>query len=720
MAMLVVLYSWRCFDRWLGDRNTKTVLPVFFLLLWLLNFKDRTKRVWFTYDSRLSTRMASHLKSRSCAWHLVVAVAIHLLFCPQEVHSQSAEFGPIAVPVVFDELQPAGTTVALIDVTTYGSDAEGGASVSGGVFSIPTDGDAQYFRIASSSTETGATGNLTSAVVFDGKVPPQLVFTFTVTFIAPDGITSASTGVTIQLQRVNQPPRFANRTYDVRLPEKTPGGTIFLTVTATDPNPVELESVIDELTGQSELKYVDTSGLVTYSIVGGDARNMFAVDPQSGDLSLTPQADLGIASGSEYNLTVTATDGGGLTDSAVVRLHVVAINAHSPIITSPRYASATIPEDTPLGYVVLSGINATDADSGSNGQIRYLISSGDVTGSFGIDESTGELTVSSPLSWIVASTVTLTILAQDGGTPPLSDAMEVDVTVLRIYNYPPVFSQPSYVASVQENLPAGAEVLQVAAYEPIAENVLTYSIVNGSRGSFAIDPMSGLITTNVTVSRALTPSFNLTVMAVDNYVNLSLRLSALVTVYVEITSSNDHPPQWARSAYHMDTFGVPDRTDIGVMTATTRNEGPAAVMTYSFSSLDPTRPYAFRIYPTTGLVRTNESISFDKQEYYYYTVRAQDSSKIPQYADVPLTIQVRTTNLFPPMFSVHSVNITLVQNVTVGTVVLNQTAVDWDTGVNGMVRYRILTLFDQAAGSFDVHATNGQVYVNTSLNYGLK
>lgn len=660
--------------------------------------------------------MASQQKSRGCAlmWAVMTAAA-YLLTCLQEVRSQSAQFGAIPNPVVFNALQPAGTTVAYIDVASYDLN---GFAVSGGVFSIPVEGDAQYFSIASVATDTGATGNLTSNIVFENSNPPQR-FTFPVTFTAADGMTTASATIYIQLQYVNQPPHFTNHTYNVWVPDKTPGGTIFFKVTATDTNPIVWQYVPDA-TGTFELKYLDDSGVMTFSIVGGVDSNLFAIDPQTGDLSLTPNADLDIADGDEYNLTVVVTNGAGLTDSAVVYIHVTTINAHAPVITSALHVAVTLPEDTPIGYVVLSEINATDGDAGSNGQIHYLILSGDVTGSFSIDPSTGKLYVSAPLSWILAPEVSLTILAQDGGTPPLSDTMVVDVTVARVYNYPPVFSQPSYVASVQESLPVGTEVVQVTAIDPIVDNSLTYFIVNGSDGAFAIDPVSGLITANETFVRVLTPSFNLTVMAIDNYTNQSLRMSAVATVYVQITSSNDHPPQWAQSAYHMDTFAVPSRSNIGTMTATSINEGAAAVITYSFSALDPTRPYAFQIFPTTGLVRTNQSVSINIQQYYYYTVRAQDGSSIPQYADVPLTIQVRTLNLFPPMFSVHSVNITLLQNVTVGTVVVNQTAVDWDTGVNGMVWYRILTTFDPADGSFGVNTTSGQVFVNTSLNYGLK
>ena len=661
--------------------------------------------------------MASQQKSRGCCpqfWLLTTAV--YWLASLQQASSQaSARFDAITSPVIFNDFQPAGTTVAIINVAS--SDVTG-VSVSGGVFSIPAVGDAQYFKIATIATDTGASGNLTSAVVFDGKNPLQDFFTIPVTFTAADGVTTATSTVYVQLQYVNQPPHFANRTYDVWLPSDTLGGSTFFTLTADDPNPIEYQYVPDS-NGEFILQYLDNSGVVTYSIDGGFGSNLFAVDSQTGMLSIAPKVNLSVATGKEFNLTIKATDGAGLTDIAIVYVHVTAVNAHAPVITSPLALS--LPEDTPVGYTVLGEINATDEDAGSNGQIHYLISSGNVAGTFSIDPSTGRLVVLTPLSWILAPNYNLAIVAQDGGTPPLSDTAVVVVTVLRVYNYPPVFSQPSYIATVQENLPVGTEVVQVVAYEPIVEDFVTYSIVSGSDGAFAVDQLSGLILTNATLSRTLTPSFNMTVMAVDNYANKSLRMSAFATVYIEVVSSNDHPPRWKLPAYKMDTFAAPIRTDIGTMTATSDNQGAASVITYSFSSLDPMRPWAFRIYPATGLVRTNESVSIDIQEYYYYTVRAEVSSSLfVLYADVPLTIQVHTRDLFPPMFSVHSVNITLIGNVTVGTVVLNQTAVDWDTGLNGRVWYRILTTFDPSAGSFDVNATSGQVYVNTSLNYGLK
>lgn len=55
----------------------------------------------------------------------------------------------------------------------------------------------------------------------------------------------------------------------------------------------------------------------------------------------------------------------------------------------------------------------------------------------------------------------LTILAVDGGSPPLSNQAVVNITVTDSNDNAPVFSQPSYRAIIREDAVIGSQVIQV-------------------------------------------------------------------------------------------------------------------------------------------------------------------------------------------------------------------------------------------------------------------
>ena len=68
---------------------------------------------------------------------------------------------------------------------------------------------------------------------------------------------------------------------------------------------------------------------------------------------------------------------------------------HSPIYDSPCICvmfSLSLAENTTIGTVITTSVNATDGDSGLDGVVRYLLTSGDST-KFGVDSYTGAVTL---------------------------------------------------------------------------------------------------------------------------------------------------------------------------------------------------------------------------------------------------------------------------------------------------------------------------------------
>lgn len=82
----------------------------------------------------------------------------------------------------------------------------------------------------------------------------------------------------------------------------------------------------------------------------------------------------------------------------------------------------------------------------------------------------------------------------DKGSPPLSETVSVNVTILDINDNTPVFSESIFTVTVSESLPVGSRFLNVTASDAdIGDNaLLTWSIMSGNTGDvMAIEPSTG-------------------------------------------------------------------------------------------------------------------------------------------------------------------------------------------------------------------------------------
>lgn len=341
--------------------------------------------------------------------------------------AQQIQFNPSSYFVEFNEEQPNGTAVAEVRASYLDSFGRPGAD---GVFSLPLSGDAQYFTVQTVSDGTVSRGIIYSNAVFDRDSPSeQTRFSFTSTYTIPGG-TFDSVSVTVVLRDINDnPPLFPSRINEVQILEDSPAQTSIANITATDPDQVLSQEIIIDITPDVQdviTVYTVTNGRILYNITAGNDLGHFSISQVSGTLSISPGVILDIDTVDLYNLTVMATDGGGLTDSTTVIIEVIDANDNAPQILGPLGVNLTITEDTPPGYILVDHINATDLDRGVNAEIRFSIITGDTTNSFMIDDLSGRIEVRAPLDRERGGTIELTVEARDLGIPlSLRDTVQV-------------------------------------------------------------------------------------------------------------------------------------------------------------------------------------------------------------------------------------------------------------------------------------------------------
>ena len=126
------------------------------------------------------------------------------------------------------------------------------------------------------------------------------------------------------------------------------------------------------------------AGHLVYSIVGGNERQAFVIDPTKGTIALSSlrAADLDPT----YTLNVSVTDG-VFTNFARVGIAVRNSNNFVPVFGHAIY-DVDVAENLPPGQKVL-GLTAADQDLGPYGRVAYSIGSEDAKEYFRIDEETG-------------------------------------------------------------------------------------------------------------------------------------------------------------------------------------------------------------------------------------------------------------------------------------------------------------------------------------------
>lgn len=242
---------------------------------------------------------------------------------------------------------------------------------------------------------------------------------------------------------------------------------------------------------------------------------------------------------SEYNITVTATDGGSpsLSSERVISIVVMDVNDNPPTFIQKEY-NANILENQPVGVFVMK-VTAQDVDHGSNGKINYNIlrdTKSDVSSFLTINPDTGELFTSRLFDYEQSVHFQIKVTAQDGGEPQLSATCTVNVFIKDENDNAPVILYPVQ-GSIAEDMvpieaPRGYLVTKVVAVDADSGHNawLSYRIIKATRPSlFMVDLHSGEIRTLRTFMEDDEPKQTLVVLVTDN-AHESLSATATVSI----------------------------------------------------------------------------------------------------------------------------------------------------------------------------------------------
>uniref|UniRef100_I3M2D2 Cadherin-23 n=1 Tax=Ictidomys tridecemlineatus TaxID=43179 RepID=I3M2D2_ICTTR len=445
------------------------------------------------------------------------------------------------------------------------------------------------------------------------------------------------------------------------------------------------------------------NGTVTYAIVAGNILNTFRIDRHTGVISAIKELDYEISHG-RYTLIVTATDqcpilSHRLTSTTTVLVNVNDINDNVPTFPRDYEGPFDVTEGQP-GPRVWTFL-AHDRDSGPNGQVEYSLVDGDPLGEFVISPVEGVLRVRKDveLDRETIAFYNLTICARDRGVPPLSSTMLVGIRVLDINDNDPVLLNLPMNITISENSPVSSFVTRVLASDADSgcNALLTFNITAGNRErAFLINATTGIVTVNRPLDRERIPEYKLTISVKDNPENPRIaRKVRRRAPWGQVLDSNPRTPLTVLN---------------GPILALDADQDVYAVVIYQL--LGP-QSGLFDIDNNTGVVTVRSGVLIDREAFsppvLELVLLAEDIGLLNGTANLLVAILDDNDNW--PTFSPATLTAHLLENCPPGFSVLQVTATDEDSGLNGELVYRIEA---GAQDRFLIHPVTGVIRVGNA------
>ncbi|XP_022263237.1 protocadherin Fat 3 isoform X1 [Canis lupus familiaris] len=618
--------------------------------------------------------------------------------------------------VSISEFSPPGVVVAIVKLSPEPLDVE---------YKLSPGEDAQYFKInpRSGLIVTAQPLNTIKKEVYKLGVTNK------------EGDLKAQ--VTVGIEDANDhTPEFQQPLYDVFVNESVPVGTNVLMVSASDKDKGE-------------------NGYITYSIASLNLLP-FAINQFTGVISTTEELDFE-SSPEIYRFIVRASDWGSpyRHESEVnVTIRIGNVNDNSPLFEKVA-CQGVISYDFPVGGHI-TAVSAIDIDELE--LVKYKIISGNELGFFYLNPDSGVLQLKKSLmnSGIKNGNFALRITATDGEN--FADPMSVNISVLHgkvssksfscretrvaqklaekllikakangklsledgfldfysVNRQGPHFDKsfPSDVA-VKENLPVGANILKIKAYDADTgfNGKVLFTISDGNTDScFNIDMETGQLKVLLPMDREHTDLYllNITIYDLGDPQKSSWRL---LTINVE--DANDNSPVFLQDSYSVNILESSSiGTEIIQVEARDKDLGSNGEVTYSV--LTDTQQFA--INSSTGIVYVADQLDRESKANYSLKIEARDKAESGQqlFSVVTLKVFLDDVNDCSPAFIPSSYSVKVLEDLPVGTVIAWLETHDPDLGLGGQVRYSLVNDYN---GRFEIDKASGAIRLSKELDY---
>ncbi|XP_077387470.1 protocadherin alpha-8-like isoform X25 [Festucalex cinctus] len=441
---------------------------------------------------------------------------MNILITVLDVNDNTPVFSQDTYSVMLNENAPMGTTVVQVNATDLDDGQNGDV-----IYSFGDSVSNSLFKIFNINHSTGE-------IVVTGLIDYEERQTYEIEIQASDkGFTPLTTekSVIIKIVDVNDnAPEIEVTSFSNSIPEDSRIGTTVALISVND-----LDS--------------DLNGKVICSI-GEDVP--FALSPSLQDkmYSLVTKSPLDREKKSKYDISVVARDAGQpvLSSEKTISVFISDVNDNSPEFSSSPY-TFYVAEGNNAGASVFS-VKAFDHDDNENAVISYHIlrdgkDENKLSSFLSINSENGQISALKSFDFESLKSFQFQVVATDGGSPPLSSNVTVNVFILDQNDNAPVILYPvssngsaEGVEEIPRNMKAGDLVTKVRAYDAdIGYNGwLLFSLQQVTDHSlFSLDRYTGQIRTLRSLTETDEAEHGLLILVKDNG-NVSLSATATVTV----------------------------------------------------------------------------------------------------------------------------------------------------------------------------------------------
>ncbi|XP_068596711.1 protocadherin gamma-A5-like [Brachionichthys hirsutus] len=330
-----------------------------------------------------------------------------------------------------------------------------------------------------------------------------------------------------------------------------------------------------------------------------------------------------------------------------------------------------------------------------------------------------EMVLQKPLDREKDEQISLVLTAVDGGEPQMSGTMLIVITVLDANDNAPVFTQPTYKATVTEHSPKGTVVAAVKASDADhgSNGRITYSITNtldNVRTQFKVNTENGEVSLIGDIDFEKARHFQINLLASDEG-----GLTDSCKLIVDVTDINDNKPEInIMSKSNVIAEDAKLNTVVTMINIEDKDSGENGDVKCHISENIP-----FTLKASTNnfySLITDSDLDRERSSEYNITVSCSDEGVPSLSSSVTLTLQISDVNDNAPVFERSSYEAYIVENNTPGLSIFTVKARDADWKQNARVSYILedSSVNGVPVSSFvSVSADSGVIHAVRSFDY---
>uniref|UniRef100_A0A8C1T797 Protocadherin-19 n=1 Tax=Cyprinus carpio TaxID=7962 RepID=A0A8C1T797_CYPCA len=409
----------------------------------------------------------------------------------------------------------------------------------------------------------------------------------------------------------------------------------------------------------------------------------------------------------------------------VIKIEIIDVNDNAPRFPTNHIDIEISENAAPGTRFPLEG--ASDPDSGSNGIQTYTITPNDI---FGLEIKTrgdgskfAELVVEKTLDRETQSRYTFELTAEDGGDPPKSGTVQLNIKVIDSNDNNPVFDEPVYTVNVLENSPINTLLIDLNATDPDegTNGEVVYSFINFvsnlTRQMFKIDPKTGVITVNGVLDHEELSVHEIDVQAKDLGPN---SIPAHCKVIVNVIDINDNAPEIKLLSENSEMVEVSENAPLGYVIALVRvSDNDSGANGKVQCRLQGNVPFRLNEFESFSTLLVDGRLDREQRDTYNLTILAEDSGYPPLRSSKSFAVKVTDENDNPPYFTKPHYQAMVLENNVPGAFLLAVSARDPDLGMNGTVSYEIIKseVRGMSVESYVTVNSNGEIYGVRAFNH---